>query len=132
MTYTFRKFELVPAAITGRPANTFIAVKHIDNTKSKRLWQRTRFNGVTTHYAPDRTIYTVSSKASHSGISNISYDELLIISPTTNPRILNNAGFNYAMASPLHTSPESETRRNPHVKLYCDSGGFQLFSGAID
>jgi hypothetical protein len=46
--------------------------------------------------------------------------------------VLADAGFRYGMASPLHVSPRTETRRNEYVKLFSDSGGFQLISGASD
>lgn len=127
-----RRFEYVPAAITGRPPNTFCGIKLEDNRGKDRLWKRTRWNGITVHYLPDRTVYFGASRKGANGIYDVDYDVFFIMSPTTHPEVLNNAGYNYAMASPLHVSNDTETRRNPHVKLFSDSGGFQLFSGALD
>jgi hypothetical protein len=127
-----RPFEYCPAAITARTPNLFYGVKYENNKDKPYLWKRTRFNGLTKHWAPDRTIYWGSVSSRQNCLGTDEYDVFFTISPSTHPQVLSNAGFNYAMASPHHVSKESETRRNKHVKLFCDSGGFQLISGALD
>ena len=127
-----RRFEYVPAAITGRPPNTFIGVKYEDNTDKDYLWKRIRFNGLTTHWCPDRTLYYGSSSAKANAVGVNDFDAMMLMGPTSHPQVLRNAGFRYAMASPHHVSGPSETRRNSLIKYFCDSGGFQLISGALD
>ena len=120
------------AAITARSPSSFIGVKYEDNSKKPYLWKRTRFNGLTTHWTPDRTIYYGSPGPRANAIPTVDLDVVFPISAPTEPEVLVNAGFDYAMASPHHVSAGSETRRNDKVKLFCDSGGFQLISGALD
>lgn len=127
-----RPFEYVPAAISARSPNTFYAIKYEDNRNKPYLWKRVRYNGLTTHWVPDRTIYWGTSTKKVNCIGVDDFDVMFAISPSTQPKILQNAGFRYAMSSPHHVSAETETRRNPYVRLFCDSGGFQLISGALD
>jgi hypothetical protein len=129
-----RPFEYVPATITGCLPNAYFAVRYEDNTNKDYLWKRVRYNGMTTHWTPDRTLFygVCRNKAGTSGIGTEEFDLFFFMSPNTQPQVLVNAGFKYAMASPLHVSKETETRRNKHIKLFSDSGGFQLISGASD
>lgn len=126
-----RPFEYVPAAITNRSPLTYLGVRYETNGKDK-VWKRTRFNGVTTSYYPDRTVVQGSAIQAFNGLSDVQLDEFMVLCPSSNPSVLADAGFNYGMASPLHVSARTETRRNKQVKLFSDSGGFQLISGASD
>lgn len=125
-------FQYVPATITGRPANAFVAVKYENNTGHKMLWKRTRFDGLTTSWYPDRTLYTGAGLRRTSSVGNVDYDQILMIGLATQPQALKSIGYRYAMASPHHISASTSTRRNDHAKFFSDSGGFQLLSGATD
>ncbi len=127
-----RPFQYVPATITGSMPNSFVAIKYEDNTKNPMLWKRTRFDGLTTNWYPDRTLFTGASLQRTSSINNVEYDEIILTGLSTQCESLKTAGFRYGMASPHHTSAAAETRRNKHVKLFSDSGGFQLLSGAVE
>ncbi len=129
-----KPFEYVPAAATNFAPYSYLAVKYEDNKNSPYLWQRTRFNGITTHKLPDRTLYygVYPSKGYATGIMDSAPDSITLTSISNNPTILAEIGFNYMMGSPEHTSRLSETRRNEYVRIFTDSGGFQLISGASD
>lgn len=127
-----RPFQYVPAAITSGAAHQFAAVKYGDFRKDPMLWQRTRFNGLTTEVYPDRTLYIGSTLRKSSSISDVDYDEMVITSYATHMTTLKDLGYRYGMASPHHISNATETRRNKHIKLFSDSGGFQLLTGVVD
>ena len=125
-------FQYVPATITGRPANSYVAVKYENNTKHPMLWKRTRFDGVTTSWYPDRTLYVGNALNRNSGVNNVAYDQILLLGLSTQPQSLKDAGFRYGMTSPHHISNATASRRSKHAVLFSDSGGFQLLSGATD
>lgn len=127
-----RPFQYVPAAITSGMPYQFAAVKHENNRKNPLLWQRTRFNGLTTEWYPDRTLYVGSTLKKLNSVSDIDYDEMMVTSYATSMKTLKELGYRYGMASPHHISAATETRRNKHLKLFSDSGGFQLLSGVLD
>jgi len=126
-----RPFQYVPAGITTNPCS-FVAVKYQDNTKHPGLWKRVKFAGLVTSWYPDRTLYEGANTNRVSGVGDVDYDEILLTGPSSHPEILEAAGFRYGMASPVHTSKEAETRRNKSAKIFSDSGGFQLLTGAKD
>jgi hypothetical protein len=67
---------------------------------------------------------------SSAGIAPEAFDLCFPLSPLSNPEYLSKIGYKYMMVLPEH--PDAYHRRNPLVKIFSDSGGFQLSRGIVD
>lgn len=123
--------EIVPAAVNSLTLNDFIAVKY-SRPKGKQPFTAERIKGVDTMYLPDRIVYSGSSNVARLAILETDVDAFTLIGPISNPESLKFIGYNYMMVTPERQATSDYVRRNGLVKMFSDSGGFQLSKGVTE
>jgi hypothetical protein len=108
-----------------------MAVKYQKNPKSKWMTKESR-DGMHIFHYPDRTIFRSGYGSFRSGIFDQAPDEILDYAPLNNPQLYSDIGYRYAMISPPHMQYRKVPLRNDHVRLFADSGGFQIRQGVTD
>lgn len=124
-------YHVMPAAVDFFSCGETVGVKHQSNPPAKWLTKEVR-DGVHMFYYPDRTIYRSAAGSSKSGIFDQPLDEILDYAVLNNPQLYANMGYRYAMISAPHMQFRSAPIRNPHLRLFADSGGFQIRQGVTD
>lgn len=124
------KVELMPAAVNSLATNTFIAVKY--GKPKNKPFTAERIVGVDTLYLPDRTVYCARSNSVNLGVLLDEADAFLPLSPLSHPEMLKSIGYNYMMVTPDNLATSDYVHRNGVVKLFSDSGGFQLSRGVTE
>lgn len=128
----FKGYHLMPAAVDSSFGNfESIGVKYESNPKSKWLTRDTK-DGVHVYYYPDRTLYKSRPGSNHACVTDIALDAYLDYSTLTNPELYSNMGYRYAMISPHNMQFRKAPLRNPKLRLFADSGGFQIRQGITD
>jgi hypothetical protein len=126
-----RGYDLVPAAVDSFHTYATLAVKLIKNKRS--LWfTRGLKDGIHSYHYPDRTVYRMCQGKSTTGISPEIMDMYLDFSILSNPELYKNLGYRYVMISPPHMGFRKSPIRTPHLKIFADSGGFQIRQGITD
>lgn len=126
-----KKVDILPAAVNSFPLNEFVAVRY-RLPKGKKPFTAEKVNGIRTVYLPDRTIYIGRGNSITIGLLSVEPDQFLFTSPLSNPESLKDLGYNYMMVTPERLSSSEYVRRNGIVKLFSDSGGFQLSKGVTE
>jgi len=72
-------------------------------------------------------VYYGMGSVSSAGIASEAFDVCFPLSPLSNPEMLKSIGYNHMMVLPEH--PDAYHKRNGLVKIFSDSGGFQLSKG---
>ncbi|QDH83434.1 tRNA guanine transglycosylase [Achromobacter phage Motura] len=124
-------YDLMPAAVDFFDTFESVGVKYGNNKQSK-WWTRDLRDGVHVFYLPDRTLYRGRAGATQSCIASVEVDEFLEYSLLSNPELYSSWGLRYAMISPPHMGFKPAPVRNPHIRLFADSGGFQIRQGVTD
>ena len=124
-------YHVMPAAVNFFANGESMGVKYETNPREKWLTKQSR-DGVHIFYYPDRTIYRMSAGSSKSGILDVALDEVLDYAPLHNPSLYSEIGYRYAMISPPHMQFRKAPIRNNHLRIFADSGGFQIRQGVTD
>ena len=124
-----KKVHIMPASANTIAPFRYVAVKYGANTEEK-LWTVSREHGVNAVYLPDRTVYEGNPNSMTLGVTSVDYDEILPLSLTNPESFSKVTGVGYAMLAPDRSA--KGIKRNPYVKIFSDSGGFQLAQGVRD
>jgi hypothetical protein len=125
-----KRVEILPAAVNSLALNEFMGVKY--GKPKARVWTAERLKGLFTIYLPDRTVCFGRGNSNTLGITTEEMDEYFMISPMSNPSMLKGIGYKYMMVTPERLSTSDYMRRNDEVKVFSDSGGFQMSKGVTE
>lgn len=120
--------EILPAAVNSLSLNEYVAVKY-GAPKGQKPFTAERKHGINYMYLPDRTIYCGRGNSVNLGLMVEDADSFFALSPLSNPAMLKAIGYNYMMVTPDQLATSEYVRRNGLVKVFSDSGGFQLSRG---
>src|SRR5882672_10224435 len=124
-------YHVMPAAVDFLETFETLGVKFQKNPKSKWLTKEVK-DGIHIFHYPDRTIYRMKPGANHACIPEDMLDSYLDYSVLSNPEVYKNMGYRYAMISPPHMGYKKAAIKNPYIRLFADSGGFQIRQGVTD
>jgi hypothetical protein len=124
-------YHLMPASVDAQSNGEMLAMKYEKNPRSKWFTREMR-DSVTKFYYPDRTLLRSTYGVLKSGIFDVAPDSVFDYAVLTNPKVYADLGYRYAMISPPHMGYRKVPLRNPHLRLFADSGGFQIRQGVTD
>lgn len=127
----YNGYHIMGAAVDFFHHGESMGVKYETNPREKWMTKHTR-DGVHMYYYPDRTVYRSAAGASRSGIFDQPMDTMLDYAPLHNPKFYSDMGYKYAMISPPHMQFRKAPIRNDNLRLFADSGGFQIRQGVTD
>lgn len=123
------KVVLMPAAVNSMALNSFLGVRY---GAPKKPYTSERIKGLHTIYLKDKTVFVGRGNGSTFGIPTYEFDRATYLSPLTAPKFMLEAGYNMMMVTPERLATSDYVRRNGHVHVVSDSGGFQLSKGVTD
>lgn len=124
-------YHIMPAAVDFFAQFETLGVRYEKNARDKWMTKESK-DGIHIFYYPDRTIYRSKPGANHACIPDVAMDAYLDYSPLSNPKVYKNMGYRYAMISPPHMGFKKAVIRNEHLRIFADSGGFQIRQGVTD
>lgn len=124
-------YDLMPAAVDFFGSYETMGVKFQKNPKELWMTKESK-DGIHIFHYPDRTIYRSKPGPNHACIPEVGMDAYLDYSVLSNPNVYRDMGYRYVMISPPHMQFRKAPIRNDKLRLFADSGGFQIRQGVTD
>lgn len=124
-------YDIMPAAVDFLHTYETLGVKYHTNPRDKWMTKELK-DGIHIYHYPDRTLFRTKPGTNHACIPDVAMDAYMDYSVLSNPKMYSDMGYRYVMISPPHMQFRKAPIRNDHLRLFADSGGFQMRQGVTD